>query len=512
MHPLDSRLVEDAVVYPTIRVASHPGRLLMGVFDADGYVEDTVLDRRSGEVGAPMVRGLFPDVVEGDDPEAIYAGPLYFHFGHFLLESLARAWYARQRPDLPLVWAGAHTWHDARLRPWQVEILEVLGLTNPPRILASPTRYRRLHVPDLGYRYDDRFHPEHAAFLASYRGPAQVPGERLWLSRSNLASDVRDLNAAPTERRLAAAGWTVSHPEKLTVREQLDQLSRAEVVAGEEGSAFHTIALLADVSTKRLRVLRRHGQEHNNMHTVGDARGVDQSFHSLRDEVVLEAKGRAVTKVSARSAEVLDLLDVAVPPAPEADDAPSETALLLRVLEGLAPSRLLDLGATDAALALGSTAEKRVAVSPSFGFDTRSYAGSGVDFLDLDARTYVKHFVTQRRRFDVIRVTGPDLPSVLAAFRASRRLATPTTTWLLGTGDLAARAAVAVGLTHPGYAVRRMVVRRTVVFVVHRVADEPTSDAGIADLPDDEIARRTRRIPLALPRFARSRSRAGRSR
>ncbi len=508
MQPLDVRLVEDAVVYPTIRVASHPGRLLMGVFDADGYVEGTVLDRRAGEQGAPMVRGLFPDVADASEPEAIYAGPLYFHFGHFLLESLARAWYARRRPDLPLVWAGAHTWHDAVLRPWQTEILDVLGLTNPTAILATPTRFTRLHVPDLGYRYDDRFHPEHAEFLASYDGPPQVPGERLWLSRSRLASDVRDLGAAPTERRLAAAGWTVAHLERLTIREQLDLVARAETVAGEEGSAFHAIVLLSDVASKRLRVLRRHGREHRNMHTVGDARGVDQRFHSVRGEVVLAAEGRAVTKLSARSAGVLTFLGVPAPaPEPDVGEPSPETARLLRVLHRLRPDRLLDLGGTDPDFILGSTARRRVAVSPSFAFDTRSFAGRGVQFFDLDATDYAEHVAPRKRRFDVVRVCGPDLDAVLASFRASRRLAKPSTVWLLGSGDLAARAAVAVHLAHPGYAARRLVIGRTVVYVVRRTVHEPVEDAGVADLPARTVARLARRLPLMRPSRLPSRTR-----
>jgi hypothetical protein len=96
---LSVRLVKNSVVYPTIRVASHPGKLLMGVYDGDdNYVDDTALSRRSGEQGAPVPRDLFPVVADSDAPEAIYAGTLYFHFGHFLLERLARAWCAHRIP------------------------------------------------------------------------------------------------------------------------------------------------------------------------------------------------------------------------------------------------------------------------------------------------------------------------------------------------------------------------------------------------------------------------------
>lgn len=492
MDPLSARLVESAVVYPTIRVASHPGKLLMGVYGEDGaYVEGTVLDRRSGERGAQVPRELFPDVTDAEVPEAIYAGPLYYHFGHFLLESLARLWYAAQHPDVPLVWAGQHNWQDLELRPWQREILDILGLGNPTSVLVAPTRYARLHLPDIGYRYDDWIHPEHAAFLGRYAPAAPVPGRRLWLSRGQIAKDVRDLNSGPTERRLRQAGWTVVHPETLSVREQLEHLARAEVVAGEEGSAFHALILLADVAGKKLHVLRRHGVEHANMHTVGDALGLDQTFHTLEQERVLSAEGREVSKISPGSSEVLDLLGVPVP-APGGAAPAAEDVLLARVLTALAPERLLVVGDRAPDLVAGATAEVRVAVSPRFDYDPRTYAAPGLDCYELDLKRYVELFHGDRARFDAIRVTGDGYEEVMASIRASRRVSQQSTTWILGTGEVAARAALAVELTQPGLAVRRLFLRGRTVYLLVQLADEPRNESGVAALSMEEVRRRLR--------------------
>ncbi len=498
MDSLSVRLIKKSVVYPTIRVASHPGKLLMGVYDGDdSYVDDTALNRRSGEQGAPVPRDLFPVVVDSDPPEAIYGGPLYFHFGHFLLESLARAWYAHRHPDVPFVWAGQHTWQKFELRSWQSEILDILMIKNPTRIIADPARFDVLHVPDLGYRYDDRFHPEHAEFLGRYEGPAQVPGHRLWLSRSESGSQARDLNSGPTERRLAEAGWTVAHPEALSIREQLDHLGRAEIVAGEEGSAFHTLILMKDVAAKKFHILRRHGHEHGNMHTVGDARGIDQSFYSLQGQRVLKARGRVVSKISPNSSEILDILDVPVPTARDAAPPSADDAILARVLANLEPRRFLDLGASSPHLAVGSTAPTRVAVSPRFDFDPRTYAGSGIDFYELRPTQYAYLFYEGRGRFDVIRITGSEFKEVMASFRVSKRLAHEGTTWILGSGDLAARAALAIRMTHPGFTARRVLVQRRIVYVALRVPGQPTNVAGVGTLSVAEVKRRIRWLPLA---------------
>ena len=494
MDPLSSRLIENAVVYPTIRVASHPGKLLMGVYDPDGYVEGTVLYRRSGEQGAPAPRDLFAEPVDAVQPEAIYLGPLYFHYGHFLLESLARAWYARAHPGVPLVWAGQYNWQRQELQPWQRDILEALGLT-VPTIIADPTRFERLHVPDIGYRYDDWLHPEHAEFLACYQGPAQVPGHRLWLSRSKVGSNVRDYNSAPAERRLVRAGWTVVHPESLSIRQQLDHLARAEVVAGEEGSAFHTLVLLQDITAKKFLMLRRHGREHGSMHSIGDVRHVNQSFHTLKRERVLQARGRVVYKINPNASEILDVLGVPVPAAREVAPAAGDDAILQQVVRRAEPQSFLDVGALTPHLVVGSTAPTRVAVSPRFEFDPRTFAASGVDFYELGITRYAHLFHADRGQFDLIRIAGADFEQVMAAFRISKRLAHDGTTWIFGSGELAARAALAVRLSHPGFISRRLVAEATMVYIVQRVPGEAMTEKRVATMSAVEVQRRSRWIP-----------------
>lgn len=498
--PLGVRIVPDGVVYPTIRVPSHPDRLLMGVYDgAGGYVEDSVLNRRAGERGYPVPTGLFPDIVDGA-PEAIFGGPLYFHFGHFLLESLARAWYAKRHPGLPLIWAGAHTWQGKELTGWQREILDILGVTNPVVIAADPTRVARLHVPDIGYRYDDWCHPEHADFLASYEGPAQVPGHRLWLSRSRLDNEVRDFSAGPTERRLAAAGWTVSHPETRSVREQLDDMSRAELVAGEEGSAFHTLLLLKDIQRKRFRVLRRHGTEHRNMSTVGEARDVDQTFVSPLGERYVKVEGRVVSKLNPSSSEILDLFEVPVTPAGSATaPADLDAPLLKRVASALAPPRALEVGVRVPSTALADVEGMHVLVSPRLDVDPRVLGSAGTEVFELDLSQYAETFHDDRGRFDLIRLAAPDLASRMADFEVSQRLAHPRTVWVLGTGSVAARAALAVHLLHPGFSVRQMRVGRRGGYVVHRVTGEPCELDDIAGWSAVEVRRRARLLPLLAP-------------
>ena len=85
---------------------AHPRRhtaFRMGVLDADGrIVRGSLLQRSYGPVGfAPD-----PPASVGSDPRSVvFAGHLSYHFGHFILESLSRLWFAAQHPERPIVWA-----------------------------------------------------------------------------------------------------------------------------------------------------------------------------------------------------------------------------------------------------------------------------------------------------------------------------------------------------------------------------------------------------------------------
>jgi hypothetical protein len=162
----------------------------MGVFDASGTcIPETLLRRthangRENQIGHP---GAFGPALASHAGPAIYLGPLLNLYGHFLLESLARAWLAKQYPDMPLVWSC----RASSLKPWQRGILDLLGVQNPLVWVDSPVRFERLIIPDIGYQVQSYFHPEHAEFRAASSG-CRAPGSSTCRTRrcrrSNAAS------------------------------------------------------------------------------------------------------------------------------------------------------------------------------------------------------------------------------------------------------------------------------------------------------------------------------------
>jgi hypothetical protein len=176
-------------------------------------------------------------------PEAVFAGWYEDHYGHFLLESVARLWPTDLDPSVPIVWITDRP----ELRPWAHEILSIMGIDNEIVLIersTAPLRVDRLVVPDAATQLRRWIHPTFIERLAC-RPASPEPGRRIWLSRRSSTRPDRLAQEVDIERGLADLGWTIVLPETLSVSAQLDLLARAEHVAGIEGSAFHGLLLLA---------------------------------------------------------------------------------------------------------------------------------------------------------------------------------------------------------------------------------------------------------------------------
>jgi capsular polysaccharide biosynthesis protein len=222
-----------------------------------------------------------------------YGGIMLGHFGHFLLETLARAWSLRGDTSgdaAPILWHGTF---GQGLSAWQQEVFVMLGLdTSRFHLVHAPTVVEEIEVADAGFRLGQFLHPAQVEALGVYPFGEPVPGRRIWLSRSDLRTTIgMVVGETLLEGILRDDGWTVVHPEALTVREQLDAMSRAEVIAGMEGSALHTLILGSGVRARVAIVPRTPGPRSPNFELIAEAKGIDQRV--LRSTIVpVTAQGR----------------------------------------------------------------------------------------------------------------------------------------------------------------------------------------------------------------------------
>ncbi|WND03202.1 glycosyltransferase family 61 protein [Temperatibacter marinus] len=170
----------------------------------------------------------------------IYAGILFDHYGHFILDSLSRYWYYRNS-DLPIVWAVEEG--KQSLSIYQKEILDLLCINNEIILVDKPMEFEKLIVPEYGYIVQDYFSNEQSKALEIIDCPKVDFKKKIWLSRTSQTS-ARVLNENVIESHLEENGWIIYKPEDHSVRDQIEMYRDACHIAGIASSSQHTMVFL----------------------------------------------------------------------------------------------------------------------------------------------------------------------------------------------------------------------------------------------------------------------------
>ncbi|MEM9038640.1 MAG: glycosyltransferase family 61 protein [Actinomycetota bacterium] len=195
--------------------------------------------------------GTLPVSVDLDAPSErldgthFFLGSLHPHFGHFLVEGLARVWAWRRVADL-------HP--DARLLVYEpglprfgTRLLELAGVeTDRLLFLQNTVEVDRLYVPDVAmrtHRWVSNPMGETWQHMASRidDGPAVTPTRRVFLSRRSVAN--RPLvNTDEIEGLFESHGFEIIAPETLDVIEQIRLARSSSTLAGCVGSQMYLAA------------------------------------------------------------------------------------------------------------------------------------------------------------------------------------------------------------------------------------------------------------------------------
>jgi hypothetical protein len=220
-----------------------------GAYERDGTIAKDTLGLSATAIAAIAPTPAMPaetEVVDANDDEVIWGGTLSGHYGHFLVDSLARLWPLSpggQLEGLPVVFRAPKDESFARL--W----LEAFGARTIFLPKRGAVRFKRMLVPELSWHVDAWIAAEmRDTHLAARRGmdvPRSSRSDVLWLSRAGL-----ERNRIPYDEALLE--WILGDlvtPVKLETMALTDQISVLEgskAVAGAVGSAFHTLLLTVD--------------------------------------------------------------------------------------------------------------------------------------------------------------------------------------------------------------------------------------------------------------------------
>ncbi len=226
-----------------------------GVYTADGdYVSSSRHLRRSKDLTASNPHTIR---LSNDMPRLsgryLYLGWFFNHYGHFILESLARAWAVQ---ELSLVDGYIMHVHAADARPASY-LMDFFDLLEIPRdkllFLSQDMQVEELLLPSQqavlsrGMSEDMRRLYHQLGSKAAQQADTDSSRRKLYISRRFLPMDQRNAsNEKALEERFRMEGYQVVHPQFLDVKSQLAMYYMATDFAGLEGSGLHNVLFAKD--------------------------------------------------------------------------------------------------------------------------------------------------------------------------------------------------------------------------------------------------------------------------
>lgn len=230
-----------------------------GVVDRDGkFVAGTIRISRDNPGYLAVVRGyeVSAEGLEESREDVIYGGMASYHFGHFLVESMARLWYVLQGSDekKKIVFIT-----NGRPGAWMRTFLELLGISWDRVVILDrrPVKFASVTVPEeavhsWGHFFTDEYRQIYARIRKRVEPEAH---KRLYLTHRNFKGQIKCCNEEYFEDYFAAKGFLVVSPEKYSLQEQIALLKGAEEVACMVSTLSHLI-LFAEPHTKLIMLTR----------------------------------------------------------------------------------------------------------------------------------------------------------------------------------------------------------------------------------------------------------------
>ena len=199
-------------------------------------------------------------VHSGIEKFSIYGGVIGPQFGHAITQSLGRLWVASRFPNAEILFAPAND-RVMQIPSYFIQLLSYLGINNPIRLVNQDTWIPNLVVPRDICNIDKRpcVTKEFLNWITLRRPYVAIDNDvSLYISRSAMPlHSGQFLQETLIEDILRGAGYTVVHPEKISIAEQALLYAQAKRIIFADGSACHLWSLFAQQGQSVGIILRR---------------------------------------------------------------------------------------------------------------------------------------------------------------------------------------------------------------------------------------------------------------
>ncbi len=261
--PLHLRLVHDALLYPGAGFRIEENSHIIGEARdaANRLVPESMARLNYGYcLRQDVAARLRKDAVTLPGIHLFY-GKLILNYGHYLIDSLNRAWSTLQMPGpfkscVPVIDTGGMRLTAGSLRslwPWVDYGYKRSGIDlRRAIILARPLIVEKLVVPTPSFRIGDDYeyiHPAQSMAWNAIAGPAGTnPSRKIYLSRRRYRLGKKQRRPLENEKELEdflkSAGFEIIYPELLSLEQQMEIYRNTRVMCSLAGSNIFNCAFM----------------------------------------------------------------------------------------------------------------------------------------------------------------------------------------------------------------------------------------------------------------------------
>ena len=184
--------------------------------------------------------------IEFINEEVVFIGPLKKHFGHFILEGLARLWFFLDPNNLKYKAVYLSEPGEDKFN----EFFELFGL-KPENLIKiyKPTAFKRVFVPEQSFSIQDQYHQKYKETIDQITlqvTPAIY--KKVYFSKE-FAYNIHGLGGKLIDQIFAENGYQVFYPEQLSISDMIAVLKGCEIFAAASGTNAHHAIFLSDNAT-----------------------------------------------------------------------------------------------------------------------------------------------------------------------------------------------------------------------------------------------------------------------
>ena len=265
---LNAKAVENAIILPLKDVRKN-------ITDYSSYEGGVCTKEGDFIAGSAITQRRFScnraykfnyDTVTKSDETVIFGGVFYHHFGVMLLLSLTRFWWIIENIKLP--YKIAFLLEPSKKADAENHLKKIMDLFHIPTeryvIVDVPTEFSNIIIPDetlssveeVNIKYMEIYDFLRDSIISEY-GYCDV--KKLYLSRSRYIKFNKKcdgINEEYYENFYKKRGFTILHPEELSLQEQIRYIASADEIVSTYGTLAHMASLFMKEKSSQIILLR----------------------------------------------------------------------------------------------------------------------------------------------------------------------------------------------------------------------------------------------------------------